>query len=333
MPTSNATRRVRQGPARRPPCTSAPSCSRTRERPGTPGTALALPARRGVPSASPSRTRASGLRRPADRGSLGCRRSARHIGVSTTPGAKALTVIPCSIRPRAVAWVTASVPNFATQYGTKSQNPCRPAIDPVLMIFPPEPWAIICRAASWVQTMTLQVLTWTISSKFASSTSMKSRGRFIPALLKITLSGPNVSTAVRIMACTWARSVTSTPTDAALPPLSTMASATDCAATASRSATTIFPPSAAIAWQAAAPIPPAPPVTITTRSWTRPISILAISQTGDISRSSRSAPRTYVLPQTRSSSAGNLVITRYPVAVTTTSSSMRAADSPSLAAQ
>ena len=28
-----------------------------------------------------------------------------HIGVSTTPGAKALTVIPCSIRPRAVAWV------------------------------------------------------------------------------------------------------------------------------------------------------------------------------------------------------------------------------------
>jgi len=38
-----------------------------------------------------------------------------HIGVSTTPGAKAFTVMPCSIKPRAVAWVTARVPNFATQ--------------------------------------------------------------------------------------------------------------------------------------------------------------------------------------------------------------------------
>ena len=63
------------------------------------------------------------------------------------------------------------------------------------MIFPPVPCAIICFAASWVQTITPQVLTRTISSKLASSTSMKPRGRFIPALLKITLSAPNVSTA------------------------------------------------------------------------------------------------------------------------------------------
>src|SRR5581483_9926780 len=56
-------------------------------------------------------------------------------------------------------------------------------------------------------------------------------------------------------------------------------------------------------------------------------------QTGVASRSSRSAPRTYVLPQTSSSSAGNLVITRQPVAVTTSSSSIRAADSPSVAGQ
>ena len=121
--------------------------------------------------------------------------SPTHIGVSTTPGANAFTVIPCSMRPRAVAWVTASVPNFATQYGTKSQNPCRLAIDPVLMILPPEPCAIICFAASCVHTITPQVLTRTIWSKFSSSTSMKPRGRFIPALLKITLSSPNVSTA------------------------------------------------------------------------------------------------------------------------------------------
>src|SRR4051812_14368044 len=141
------------------------------------------------------------------------------------------------------------------------------------MILPPEPCAIICLAASCVHTITPQALTRTIESKFSSSISMKLRGRFIPALLKITLSAPKLSTAFWIMAWTCTRSVTSTPTDTALPPLATIASATACAADASRSATTTFAPSAATAWHVAAPIPPAPPVTITTRSCTRPISI------------------------------------------------------------
>ena len=43
--------------------------------------------------------------------------SPTHIGVSTTPGAKALTVIPCSIRPRAVACVIASVPELRHAVG------------------------------------------------------------------------------------------------------------------------------------------------------------------------------------------------------------------------
>ena len=70
------------------------------------------------------------------------------------------------------------------------------------MILPPVPWAIICRAASCVQTITPHVLTRTISSKFASSTSMKLRGRFIPALLKITFSAPKASTAAWTIART-----------------------------------------------------------------------------------------------------------------------------------
>src|SRR4051812_17266918 len=74
------------------------------------------------------------------------------------------------------------------------------------------------------------------------------------------------------MARTCSRSVTSTPTDVAVPPSATIPSTTRCAAAESRSATTTFAPSAAIARHAAAPIPPAPPVTITTRSCTRPIS-------------------------------------------------------------
>src|SRR5205823_8150744 len=49
--------------------------------------------------------------------------------------------------------------------------------------------------------------------------------------------------------------------------------------------------------------------------------------------STRSAPRTYVRPQTSSSSAGNFVMMRQPVDVTTTSSSIRAADWPSVAGQ
>jgi hypothetical protein len=124
-----------------------------------------------------------------------------------------------------------------------------------------------------VQTITPQVLTRTISLKFASSTSMKLRGRFIPALLKITLSSPKVSTAVWTMARTCERSVTSTPTDVAEPPSATIPSATTRAAFALMSATTTLPPSAAIARHAAAPIPPAPPVTITTRFCTRPMEI------------------------------------------------------------
>src|SRR6476646_1415679 len=141
------------------------------------------------------------------------------------------------------------------------------------MILPPEPWAIICFAASCVHTITPHALTRTIDSKFSSSISMKLRGRFIPALLKITLREPKLPTAFWIMACTCVRSVTSTPTDTAVPPSATIASATACAADASRSATTTFAPSAATAWHVAAPMPPAPPVTITTRSCTRPISI------------------------------------------------------------
>src|SRR5262249_22228289 len=47
----------------------------------------------------------------------------------------------------------------------------------------------------------------------------------------------------------------------------------------------------------------------------------------------RSAPRTYVLPATSSSSAGKRVMISQPAAVTTTSSSMRAAERPSVAAQ
>src|SRR3954453_933552 len=194
------------------------------------------------------------------------------MGVTTTPGAHPLAVIPCSISPRAVACVTARMPNFATQYGTKSQKPCLLAIEPVLTILPPEPCSIICFAASCVQTITPQVLTRTICSKFSSSTSMKPRGRFIPALLKITLSSPNRSTALSIIARTSARSVTSTRTESASPPPSSIDCATSRAASASRSATITRPPSAAIARHAAAPIPPAPPVTTTTRPSTRPIS-------------------------------------------------------------
>ena len=146
------------------------------------------------------------------------------------------------------------------------------------MILPPEPWEIICFAASCVQTITPHVLTRRISLKFASSTSMKSRARFMPALLKITLSAPKVSTGGPDHAPAPARdrSRRRRPTRPCRRP-STISSATACAAAASRSATTTFAPSAAIARQAAAPIPPAPPVTITTRSCTRPIAISFVS--------------------------------------------------------
>ena len=106
---SSAARAVRPAPARRRPCTSGRSCSRTRARPGRPGTARSRRGAAGRPISVPwAKSRigfaSAGCSWIARRSSL----SPTHIGVSTTPGANALTVIPCWIRPRAVAWVTAS---------------------------------------------------------------------------------------------------------------------------------------------------------------------------------------------------------------------------------
>jgi hypothetical protein len=86
----------------------------------------------------------------------------------------------------------------------------------------------------------------------------------MPALLKMTFSAPKASTAVCTIAATCERSVTSTPTDVAEPPSAVISAATDSAAAALRSATTIFPPSAAMALHAAVPMPAGAAVTITT---------------------------------------------------------------------
>ena len=187
-----------------------------------------------------------------------------------------MTVIPCSISPRAVAWVTASVPNFATQYGTKSQNPCRPAIDPVLMILPPEPWAIICLrgllgaddhapgvdADDLVEVRLVDVheVARTVHPgvvedhvELAERVDRRpDHGLHLGAVGDVDADGRSAAAARR----RWRRR----------PP-----------APQPRRGRRRRPshPRRAIARHAAAPIPPAPPVTITTRSCTRPISILA----------------------------------------------------------
>ena len=89
-------------------------------------------------------------------------------------------------------------------------KPWRLAIDAVLMILPPVPWAIICFAASWMPISTPRALTFMMKFQFSSVTSRNFIGLFTPALLNMTLRPPNSLTATSIAARICLRSVTST---------------------------------------------------------------------------------------------------------------------------
>src|SRR5947209_2125459 len=78
---------------------------------------------------------------------------------------------------------------------------------------------------------------------------------------------PNASTAVLISACTDSSSATSTDTAIAVPPAAVMPSATSLAAASFRSPTTTRAPSSASRREVALPMPPAPPATTATLSW------------------------------------------------------------------
>ena len=152
----------------------------------------------------------------------------------------------------------------------------RPAIDAVLMIFPPEPWEINCRAASCIPISTPNTLTFMMRSKFSSVTSSSFIGEFIPALLKRASSLPNSSTVAVIPSLTWSRLVTSMVTAKALPPAAVISSASELASALSRSLIDTAAPSAANPRHNAAPIPDAPPVTMMTRPASRPAMMILL---------------------------------------------------------
>src|SRR4051794_40294207 len=120
----------------------------------------------------------------------------------------------------------------------------------------------MCRAARWLPTITPKMFTAITRSKPSKSSS---RNRLneppMPALLHMTWSPPNRSTAASTTACTSSAHATSVRTNAAAVP-SCRASASP--PSTSTSATTTFAPSSTNNSTVARPSPLAPPVTIAT---------------------------------------------------------------------
>src|SRR5579871_4883740 len=126
----------------------------------------------------------------------------------------------------------------------------------------PPPLAAMCRAARWVPTMTPNRLTCITRAKSDRSLSSSRANELpIPALLNMTWSPPNRSTAVSTSAWTSSASETSARTNAAAGPRS---SATCTPASTSTSPITTRAPSATKSSAVARPIPLAPPVTTAT---------------------------------------------------------------------
>lgn len=64
-----------------------------------------------------------------------------------TPGAYALTVIPCCAQSIAALCVSPRTANFDAEYGERDVAPFLPAIEDAPTMRPPRPCAIICAAA------------------------------------------------------------------------------------------------------------------------------------------------------------------------------------------
>src|SRR6056297_1582599 len=212
--------------------------------------------------------------------SINCSSSVSHRGVSTTPGAKLLTVMSCLANSRAPICVMAATPNLLTLYGTTfGSRPALPTIEPVLTIFPASspwrPWRIICLAASCMPTMTPQALTPITKSQFSFVVSRKCCGLFTPALLNITSRRPQRSTAAAITAAVCSRLRTSTAVPNASPPNASAAAwAASLAPASFMSAKTTLAPSLTSVWPMARPMPCAAPVTTTTFPSARPMADL-----------------------------------------------------------
>src|SRR3954470_8048736 len=115
------------------------------------------------------------------------------IGVAISPGATALTVIPCCASSSAMTFVSSPSPPFAAQYGALPSSGTCSWIDVTLTIRPPRPAAIMRRAAAWPHRNAPVRSTSSTWRHVSSSTSTNGVESPVPALLTSTSSPPSAS--------------------------------------------------------------------------------------------------------------------------------------------
>src|SRR6266851_2182310 len=188
----------------------------------------------------------------------------RRAGVSVGPGQTVLAVTPFAATSRARVLVNAMMPPFAPEYTASSDEPTRPASDPMLMTRPKPRSVIPGTTALMTRSAPLKLMSRILSqnSSVVLTNGMKSSQ---PALFTTTSTGPRAASTARTADSTEAVRVTSISTAMAVPPAAVISLAVCSAVVRFRSATATLNPAAASAEAMPLPIPWAPPVTMATR--------------------------------------------------------------------
>src|SRR5262245_10300322 len=179
--------------------------------------------------------------------------------VRTHPGQSTLTPTPNGLSCAASASDMATTANLLATYGLNHAPVSIPAMEAVLTMWPPSPWARMCGTKAAMPCRTPIRLT--------SSTHRQVSGEALspspptPALLQTTWMLPNASKDAVAARSTLAQSATSQATPRTPGPTPSRLSTAAASASASMSASMTFMPACANARPSARPMPLAPPVT------------------------------------------------------------------------
>src|SRR5262245_15688010 len=163
------------------------------------------------------------------------------------------------------ASVSPTTANFDAQYTPSQRMPTSPAIEAVLITWPPWPCSIsrgtnVCTPFTTPQKFTPMVKSQSLRVDFAIGPKVA-----MPALLQTRCTAPKRRNVASASASTLAALLTSVGTPSASAPDFSSSRTAAPSAGSSRSASTILAPRAANARAMAEPMPPAPPVMTATR--------------------------------------------------------------------
>src|SRR5712691_675340 len=196
------------------------------------------------------------------------------IGVRTLPGWMELTRMLSRASSRAAVLVIPRTPHLLATYAPAPNVPVIPAPEEILTIAPPPALRIEDTTARIprYEPVRLMSITWRQAAGAVSAISPK---RTMAALLISTETGPKASSAAATVAAQSASLVTSRREKIARSPTNSASVRPSCSST---SAITTFAPSATKPRAWLAPIPRAPPVTITVRLSKRFMTLLLFNE-------------------------------------------------------